>query len=185
MIVDEAMCHLRCYQSLHLKPCSHMCLDEDRVDPSPHDGRLAIVSDARNSATCLAKTKTRGNLVLHGRINRKSHVYKLGRCNAFALLPQLSNQGPLTRGPFTCQLPCHVAPPGRLRGLVWPMPCVRASLHRVGSRSFATWPCVPRCTCAGPARYVSSTRRVRSTRHVSSTGYAENKTPFLEISIRK
>ena len=155
-----------------------MCHDEDRVDPSPRDGRLVIVFDTRDAATCPVKTKTRGNLVPHGRKNGKSRVYNLGRRNAFALLPQLSNQGPLTRGPFTCQPPCHVVPPGRLRGLAWPMSRVRATLHRVGWRGSATWPCVTRRTRASPARHVNSTHCVSSTHHVSSAGLWKIKPPF-------
>ena len=45
--------------------------------------------------------------------------------------------------------PCHVAPLGCPRGLVWPLPCVRATLHHVGSSGSAMWPCVPRRTRRG------------------------------------
>ena len=155
------------------------------MDPSRHDGHLAIVSHVRDATTCPAKTKTRGNLVPHRRKNGKSRIYKLGRRNAFALQPELSNQGPLTHGPFTYQPPCHVAPPGSSCGLAWPMPRVCATLHSVGSRASATWPCVPRRTRAGPARHVSSMCCVSSTRHVSSAGFVENKTPFFAILIIK
>ena len=156
-IVDKATCHLRCHRSLHLKPFWRTSLDEDLVDPSPRDGHLAILSNAYDAATCPAKTKTRGNLVPYGIKNRKSRIYKLGRRNAFALPPQLSNQAPLTSGPFTFQPPYHVAPPGHPLGLAWPMPRVRATLHRMGSRGFARWPCVPRRTRAGLVRHVNST----------------------------
>ena len=79
----------------------------------------AIASNAPCSGMCPAKKGLDGHIVPHGRIERKTHVYKVGRNNALALSPQLSNQGPLIRGPFTCQPPscCHVAPLGRPRGL--------------------------------------------------------------------
>ena len=103
--------------------CTRAC-DGDRVDPSPRDRRTlcdAITFNAHSAATCPAHLKSHGNIVPHGGNEGKGQVLNVGRRNAFALPPQLSNQGPLTRGPFTCQPPshCHVAPPGRPRGLAW------------------------------------------------------------------
>ena len=83
----------------------------------------ARVSNAHNTASCPAKMNFHGNIVSHGRKREDWRVYNLGRNNAFALPPQYSNQGPLTRGPFTCQpshSSYHVAPPGRPRELMWP-----------------------------------------------------------------
>ena len=70
MIVDEATCHLRCRRSLHLKPFLRMCLDEDRVDLSPCDGRLAIVSDARDATRSPVEENFRRDIVPHGRKRR-------------------------------------------------------------------------------------------------------------------
>ena len=85
----------------------------------------------------------------------------MGRNNAFALPPQLSNLGPLTDGPITCQpshSSCHVAPPGNPRGLTWPCHAFASHPHhasehlsaRVGSRGIAMWPCMPCRIHVGP-----------------------------------
>ena len=80
-----------------------------------------FVSNAHGSATCLEKMNYHGNIVPHGENERKARIYNVGRHNANALPPEYYNQGPLTRGPFTCQpTHCHVAPPGRPCGLPWP-----------------------------------------------------------------
>ena len=108
----------------------------------------AIASNAPCSGMCPAKKGLDGHIVPHGRIERKTHVYKVGRNNALALSPQLSNQGPLIRGPFTCQPPftrasawsCHVSSPPP-----W-----------VGPRGSATWPCVQCRIRAGPMHHVNS-----------------------------
>ena len=81
------------------------------------------VSNARDTATCPAKTNFHRNIVPHRRKREDWRVYNLGQNNAFVLLPQYSNQGLLTHGPFTCQpsqSSCQVAPPEHLHGLVWP-----------------------------------------------------------------
>ena len=103
--------------------CTRAC-DGHRVDLSPRD-RLAlcdaIASNTRSAATCPAHLKSQGNIVPHGENMWDMWVYKVGCSNAIALPPQLSNQGPLTRGPFTYQPPhCHMVPHGRPRGLAWP-----------------------------------------------------------------
>ena len=118
----------------------------------------------------LQKLRIRGNIVPHREKERKRPTNPLGRNNAFALPPQYSNQGPLTRGPFTCQpsqCSCHVVPPERPRGLVWPCHAFAPPKRRVGSHSSATWLCVPSRIRAGPEHHVSSVR------HVSSAGAAE------------
>ena len=124
-------------------------------------------SNAPCSATCPAKKKFHVNIVPHERNNGKTRVYKVGRNNVLALPPQLSNQSPLTCGPFTCHPPsrCHVAPPGRPCGLAW-FCHVSALPPRVGLCGSATWPCVPCCIRAG------------YTRHVNSASPVEIKTPF-------
>ena len=135
-----------------------------RWTPSPRDGCIAIAFDVPCSATCRAKKNFRRNIVPHGKNWRNMRVYKLGRFNTIALLPQLSNQSPLTHEPFTCQPPhCHVAPSGSLLG---PVCLAMRSRHlgvtsapperRVGSRGSATWPCVPCRIRVAPACHVSS-----------------------------
>ena len=116
------------------------------------------VSNACDAATCLAKTNYRRNIVPHGRKGEEWRIYKLWRYNAFVLPPQYSNKGPLTCGPFTCQPPhCHMAPPARPRGPVWPCHAYTPPRHHlrcVGSHGSASWPCVP-CrirTCPAPRR---------------------------------
>ena len=80
-------------------------------------------------------------LVPHGRKWQKLCVYKVGRGNAFALVPQYSHQGPLTRGPFTRQPSSHVSPLTGVRvdprGL---LPCVRALCATCASRGLSR-PC--------------------------------------------
>ena len=155
---------------VHLNSFKRTCLIDDRVDPSPHDGRFAIVSDAHGAATSPAKENFRGNIVPHGRKRRHRQAYKAGRFNAIVLPPQSYNQGPLTRGPPKCQPysatwrhpgicvdsrgPCHVsAPPCATRAPRGPARLCHAALcvasHPCGSR-------VPRQLCVprqprGPA----------------------------------
>ena len=163
---------------VHLNPFKRTCLIDDRVDPSPCDGCFAIVSDAHGDATSLAKENFWGNVVPHRRNRGKNRIYKVGRHNLNALLPQYYNQGPLTRGPFTCQPSRHES----TRASAWTrvaLPRIRATCappaRRVGLRGSATWPCVPRCILVGPARHVSSAC------HVSSAGPAENKPLFVIV----
>ena len=77
----------------------------------------ALTSNARDAATCPTKKKLRQNIVPHRENVWKTCGYKLGRNNALALLPQLSNQGPLTCGSFTCQPP--YLPRGATRAFAW------------------------------------------------------------------
>ena len=63
--------------------------------------------------TC--KRRLRRNIVPHGENRRNLRVYRVGQHNANALPPQSYNQGPLTRGPFTCQPSCHLAPHAGVR----------------------------------------------------------------------
>ena len=94
-----------------------MCFDGGPVDTSPRDQSIsviAIASDAPRDATSLEKLRILGNIVPHRRKGQNRWVYKAGRFNAIALPPQTTNQGPLTRGPSTCQPShCHMAPPGQ------------------------------------------------------------------------
>ena len=117
--------------------------------PRPRDGRITSISDADRAATSHAKEKFCGNIVPHERKREKRFVLKLGRHNANALPPQYYYQGPLTRGPFTCQPSLATwRPLGRPCGLAWPLPpictCYAPPRHRVGLRICATWPCMPR-----------------------------------------
>ena len=80
------------------------------MDSGPCDRHFALGSDGSDAATRPANVSFRGDIVPHGMKKRKTRVYDLGRGNAFALSPQTPNQGPLTRGPFTCQSTCHVVP---------------------------------------------------------------------------
>ena len=132
------------------------------MDLSPCDRcalRDAIAFNARSAAMSPGQEKLGGNIVLHRENDGEKCVDNVERLNAFALPPQYYYLGPLTRGSITCQpshSSCHVAPPRRSHGLVWPChasaPPPRHTGARVGSRSSATWPCVPRRTPAGPAQ---------------------------------
>ena len=103
----------------------------------------------------------------------------MGRNNTLALAPQYTHQGPLTRGLFTCQPPCHVAPLGRSRGLAWPLPRVRvrmnprglAQLCHVALRAVLH----PRGSCA--PRQLCASRVLR--------GSCRKLTPFFAIFIKE
>ena len=103
--------------------------------------------------------ETCGNIVPHGRKWQKLLVYKVGRGNAFVLMPQYSHQGPLTRGPFTRQPSCHVAPLTAVRvdpcGL---LPRVRALCATCASRGLAQ-------PCHVALHAASHPRRLRVPRH--------------------
>ena len=97
-----------------------------------------LTSNAREASTCPVFKRLNRDMVPHRKNERKGHVYKVGWRNTNALPPQYYNQGPLTRGPFTCQPShCHVAPPGRPRGLTWPYHTSAPPLHHLS----AAWAC--------------------------------------------
>ena len=100
-------CKMTC-RSRSLKSFKCMCLIDSRVDPSPRDGCLAIISDAHGAAMSPTREDFRGNIVPHGRDRGEERVYKVERGNAFALLPQYSNQG-ATWAPHGLTRLCHVA----------------------------------------------------------------------------
>ena len=121
--------------------------------------------------------KFQGNIVPQGRNRRKCCIEKVGSFQCFALPLQLSYLGPLYLWAYhlpTRRPSCHVAPPGRPRGLTWP--CHASAPHqrhagiRVGLRGAATWPHVPCHIGAGPTSC-----------HVSSTGLVEIKLPFCHF----
>ena len=124
------MCHLR-NRRLRLV---HVLLMTIGWTPSPPHRRTSfdvLASNARNAATCPRKKKLRRNIVPHGENIRKTGVYKVGRNNALALPPQLSKQGPLTRGPSPAS-PLTL-PRGATRASAWTrvvLPRVRATSMR-------------------------------------------------------
>ena len=67
------------------------CLIDDPVDSTSM--RLTHSDRIRRATQChvTCKLKSYGNIVPHGKNNGKTHVYKVGRNNVFALPPQLSN----------------------------------------------------------------------------------------------
>ena len=129
-------------------------------------------SNIHSAATSPAKEKSRGNIVPHEENRGKTRVYKVGRRNAFTLPPQLSNQGPLTHGPFTCQPP-HTT--------TWRHPGVH-----VDSRGLATCPRHLRTTsahgsallCHVALRAMSHPRRPRVPRQLRGS-CGDKKPPFL------
>ena len=145
------------HRSRHLSEIKRTFSITDRVDSGPRDRRHAIATDPPRCRLVFCTEETCGNVVPHGRKNKALSVYNVGRFNAIALPPQHSNHNPLTRGPFTCQPPCHVAPHTGVRvdprGL---LPCVRATCASRGPRmALPRGLSVASHQCAGPACHVS------------------------------
>ena len=93
--------------------------DDDRVDPestaSTYFIWYALIQRSQRYHLSCKDKFPREHSPTRKKRERMSSI-KVGQLNAFALPPQTTNQGPLTRGPSTCQpLTFHVAP----------LPCVR------------------------------------------------------------
>ena len=151
---DEATCNRDVFDSINIGRSSQRHSGPCNLRHPDGIRRLLCVHVA-------AKGKSCGNIVPHGIRKEIYHAYKVGRSNVFALPPQSPNQGPLTRGPFICQAPCHVAPHTGVRvdpcRHVWPLPCVRPTCALCGPPA-----ALPRGLSAashprgGPAHHVSS-----------------------------
>ena len=89
-------------------------------------------------------------------------------------------------GLFTFQPTYHVAPltDVHVDPFAWPLATCPRHLHLMwATRGSATWPCVPRRICAGPACHVSSVpSQLLAT---SATGFVDQNTPLFAILIKK
>ena len=66
------------FHHVHLNSFKWTCLIDDRVDPSPRDGRFAIVSDTHGAAMSPEKENFRGNIVQRGKKRRNGRAYNAG-----------------------------------------------------------------------------------------------------------